>query len=210
MSDSPNLNPCAAALSEVMGSYRHEMTAFEAAAWSKIIESVPQERFLAFLSHHYQVSTFRPLPADASKYLDQAVDQEVAYAKLERLVRDLGPYVDPQIDDDPILVATVLNLGGWATVNERFPDPSQTFEVRAFKERFIANFNQALVHVRIYKQLPTQKLVPIGASPLALPAPRLERLTAGAVDAPRPARAAVLPRTERFKSMERSPHRDVP
>ena len=79
------------ALVEVMASYRYEMTPFEAKAWHSIIDAVAPERFLAFLTHHYQSSPFAPKPSDASKALDVSTDPAVGFSRLERLVIDIGP-----------------------------------------------------------------------------------------------------------------------
>jgi hypothetical protein len=166
-----HLSKAAQALSEVMGSYRYELTPFEAAAWKRVIDAVSEDRFLAFLTHHYSISSFAPKPSDATKFLDLSVNPDVAYTKLERLVAELGPYKEPSVDDDPILVTTVLMLGGWVSVNEKMPDRSQSYQVKEFRDRFDACFTQALVQVRINKQMPTERLTAIGHQPLSLPAP---------------------------------------
>lgn len=182
----PQLSAAQQALTDIMASYRYEMTAFEGKAWNAIITSVPEDRFLSFLSHFYATSTFPPRPSDASSFLDLSINPDVACTKLERLIQELGPYQEPALDDDPILVTTILNMGGWVAVNERMPDRSLTHEVRQFRDRFNANFTQALVQVRIAKQLPTERLVAIGGSA----APRVAiAAPAGTPSLPSPTRA---------------------
>jgi hypothetical protein len=154
------------ALAEVQAAYRHEMTEFEAGAWQRIIDAVPRERFLAFLSHFYSVSTFAPRPSDAAKALGLVQDPGVAFECLQREVRQVGPYSVPDIED-PVLVTCIQMLGGWMIVCRDLPDVSETFGVKQFKERFDACFNQALVQVRINRQLPTAPLVAIGQTQTA-------------------------------------------
>jgi hypothetical protein len=191
------LSPQERGLSNVMGSYRYVMTPFESEAWTKIIDAVSADRFLAFISHHYATSTFAPKPSDATKYLDLMVNPDVAYAKLERLVQSTGPYVEPDLAGDPILIATILNMGGWVSVNEKMPDRSETFLVRQFRERFDACFTEALVQVRINNQLPAERLVPIGQTPLSLAArPAQPALAAPQARVPS---SAAPSRSERFK-----------
>jgi hypothetical protein len=136
------------ALGNVMSARRYEMTEFEADAWMAIIQVVPEERFVAFLKHHYTPSPFAPQPSDATKHLDLAINPEVAFIKLAALVASVGPYSVPK-DLDPILLATIQALGGWVAVNEHLPDMNQAQAVKAYRTRFDACFNTAVTQVRI-------------------------------------------------------------
>lgn len=156
-------------LKEVMSARRYEMTSFEADIWIRIIESVSQERFLAFLQHHYMTSPFAPQPSDATRYLDVASNPDVAFARLQRLVSSVGPYQSP-VDVDPVMTATIQNLGGWVTVNEQLPDPSDSYGVKAYRERFNAAFNSATAQVRIDGQMPTEPLRGISHARVVAPA----------------------------------------
>jgi hypothetical protein len=149
------------ALGEVMAARRYEMTAFEADAWLSVIEAVPQERFLAFLKHHYATSPFAPTPSDATKHLDLSINPEVAFEDLRRLVRELGPYRTP-VNVTPLLAHTIEALGGWVQVNAIMPDITNKQELRAFRERFDSAFGTSIVKVRIegVKETPLLRSIP--------------------------------------------------
>jgi len=135
-------------LADVMSARRYEATAFEMDCWVAIIERVPERQFLAFLSHHYQTSPYAPQPSDATKFLDVAASPDAAFLILHQAVRTVGPYVVPNITE-PVLVEAIHLFGGWASVNELMPAPSESFQMRSFRERFDACFNAAIAHVRI-------------------------------------------------------------
>jgi hypothetical protein len=157
------IDRCTKALGDVMSARRYEMTDFEADVWLKLIDKIPAESFLAFLSHHFSTSPFAPQPADASKFLDTSLNPQTAYLELARMVREFGPYQEPPIQD-PILVSAILLMGGWAKVNQDMPDLGD-FSAKAFKERFEASFSQAVVQVRIQGAMPAQALKRIGDNP---------------------------------------------
>ncbi len=148
-------------LKEVLGAYRYELTEFEAGVWLNIMRSVPRERFVAFLRHHYQTSPFAPKPSDATKHLDSSLSSERAFHRLGVAVAQIGPYADPQISD-PILRQAIHLLGGWAAVNEQMPAASETHATRAFRERFDASFNMAVTQVRIDQIEQPDPLIAIG------------------------------------------------
>jgi hypothetical protein len=134
---------CDAALTEIMGMYGHSMTGFEAQIWATIIDRVKPSAFQAFLQQHVLTSKFAPKPADAAAALALGgADSQQAYALLERYVAKCGPYASPDIAD-PVLVATIHQLGGWATVNEQMPSFNDTFALKAFKDRFESAFRLA-------------------------------------------------------------------
>ncbi len=152
---------CDKALTEIMAARRYEMTPFEAAAWTKIIDAVEPSRFIAFLGHHYTTSPYAPTPADATKFLDLAVNPDVSFSRLERMVKERGPYKAPT-EIDPVLHMAIELLGGWAQVNEELPDSRSTHDYKRFRERFDACFTEATVKVRINNEVPARPLLPIG------------------------------------------------
>jgi hypothetical protein len=174
---------CVEALSEVMGMYRYEASPFEGQVWQRIMCSVPPERFLRFLQQYVATSNgFPPKPNDATKALELAIDPEGAYAQVERLVREYGPYTEPPIND-PVLITTVLYMGGWVTLNEQMPDPSAGFAVKNFRDRFNAAFTQAVNAVRIRNELPARPLLSL-ATPRTPPAALLQHAQAARLSAP--------------------------
>jgi hypothetical protein len=149
------------ALGEVMAARRYEMTQFEADAWLSIIDAVPQDRFLAFLKHHYATSPFAPSPSDATKHLDLGINPDVTFEELRRLVSELGPYRAP-VNVTPLMAHTINALGGWVQVNTVMPDVTNKQELRAFRERFDAAFGASIVKVRIegVKEVPRLRSIP--------------------------------------------------
>lgn len=164
-----------AALKEVLSAARYEATEFEARVWLNIMASVPKDKFLAFLQHHYQTSPFAPKPSDATKYLDTAINPEMAFQRLTTLVASVGPWKAPDLSD-PILTQTIHLMGGWASVNEQMPAVSETRLHRDFKDRFEACFNMAVGQVRIEGLLAPEPLRALCSTPVepvaALPLPK--------------------------------------
>lgn len=145
------------ALSEVAAIFKHSLTTFEAQAWAKIMETTPRVKFQNFLSNYLlspEAQYGSPKLHHAAKVLGLAVDAESAYAMVEAAVKKFGPYQKPDIKD-PVVVATIQVLGGWAAVNEQFPQASGSFEAKAFKDRFEAAMNTAINQVRIEGQMPS-------------------------------------------------------
>lgn len=203
MADEPDELPpppqCVDALSEVMGMYRYEMTSFEGGIWKRIMGSVPPDRFLRFLQHFVATSKgFPPKPNDATKALELTIDPDGAYARIERLVKEHGPYQEPAIAD-PVLVTAIVYMGGWVTLNEQMPDPSNGFALKNFRDRFDACFNQAVNAVRIAGQMPERPLLSL-ASPRPAPQPALEHQSVARIARDDGDRPAPLPRHSRFGS----------
>jgi hypothetical protein len=187
------------ALAQVLGMWRYEATAMEGAAWRQIMAAAPVARFRAFLQQHVMAgSGFPPKPSEAAKALQLVVDPESAYAMLERLVRETGPYKEPQLDD-PVMVQAILYMGGWVTLNEQMPDPQNGFAVKSFRERWDACFTQAVSAVRINGQLPTQPLLSL-SSPRGMPAPALGHAASPQIASERGADARVvsITRSQRY------------
>lgn len=185
------------ALAELLGMYRHQVTAFEANAWKAIMCAVSEETFMAYLqSHVFGGSAFAPKPSEATRALGLILDPESAYAYVERLVRELGPYVEPAISD-PVLVQTILYMGGWVTLNEQMPDPTNGFAVKNFRDRFDACFNQASNAVRIRGDLPSRPLLAL-SSPRPIPAAALPLAPTAKLTQSDPRRNAAASRHQRY------------
>ncbi len=159
-----------ASLSSVMGMLKHAVTEFEAELWLNIMRTTPRVKFENFLKTYLlspQARYGAPKPNDAAQALGFTTDPETAYAVLERAVIQYGPYQQPEFKD-PVLVQAVHNMGGWARVNETLPSQENSFEVRAFKERFVAALNSATNQVRIDGQAVEPLLAIGGARPPVL------------------------------------------
>lgn len=160
-----DLDAMQAALSNVMGMLKHAVTDFEAGLWLNIMRGTPRAKFENFLTAYLMSPQSRygaPKPSDAAQALGFVTDPETAYALLERAVGQYGPYQQPEFKD-PVLIQAVHNLGGWARVNEVMPSQENSFEVRAFKERFVAALNSATNQVRI-EGLGVEPLLAIGGA----------------------------------------------
>ncbi len=144
-----------AALSEVCGARRYELTPFEMKLWMAIIENAPCQAFMNFLQHHALNSNFAPTVKDANDALGLNPGSEQAWNKLIALVASVGPYNTPkELDDDHLLRATVLGLGGWVKVNETLPDVGQDFAMKTFRQRFEGAYNTAITQVKIRGEMP--------------------------------------------------------
>lgn len=152
-------------LANVMGMLKHAVTEFEAELWLNIMRVTPRAKFQNFLKTYLMSPQSRygaPKPSDAAQALGFVADPETAYAALERAVQAYGPYQQPDLVD-PVLIQAVHNLGGWARVNEIMPSAENPFDVRAFKERFVAALNSATNQVRI-EGLGVEPLLALGGA----------------------------------------------
>lgn len=143
MSSLSSLTSAQKALSEVMALYNKEMTDFEIMLWTKIIADHGDAPVIRVLLKHCEKSVFAPKPADALAVLCPGNENPmVALEELVRVARKTGPYEDPDFKDRA-LASTVLLLGGWVTVNEQLPDPTDRFAYEAYYKRFDALYKQA-------------------------------------------------------------------
>lgn len=165
VNSSEDIDLMQSSLSNVMGMLKHAVTEFEAELWLNIMRTTPRVKFENFLKTYLlslQARYGAPKPNDAAQALGFVTDPETAYAALERAVSQFGPYQQPDLKD-PVLVQAVHNMGGWARVNETMPSQENSFEVRAFKERFTAALNSATNQVRI-EGLGVEPLLAIGGA----------------------------------------------
>lgn len=139
-------------LSNVMAMLKaHAMTDFEAGLWHRIMEQTSREKFQRYLESYVlspQAKFGPPTPGNAATALGLALDPETAYAQIEIAVRTFGPYQLPEIHD-PVLLMAIKNMGGWAAINEQMPGAANSFEQKAFKDRFTSALTLAINQVRI-------------------------------------------------------------
>lgn len=148
-----SLSPGAEALTEVMSYYKHEMTGLEVAAWWRLLDEFGDNAIVAFVQMHMQISTFRPVLAEALKFLDPSSrNPTAAYEELARTVRSCGPYQAPVFNDAAMARAVVL-LGGWLTVNQQMPAQDGNFESSAYMKRFDAMYAQAISDVMLKRSV---------------------------------------------------------
>ena len=154
-------------LSEIAAIYKHGFTKFETMLWSNIMRITPRRKFEGFLQVYVlspDAQYGAPKPHHAAKFLGMVLDVDSAYVQLEEAVRRFGPYQTPAISD-PVLIAAVHNMGGWARVNELMPDSKSAFDVKEFKARFQGALNQAVNQVRIDGATPDPLLALQKAAP---------------------------------------------
>lgn len=123
-------------LSEVMGMYKHEMSALEIRLWLSMIHEFGDKAVIAFLVKHSGCSEFAPKPSECRKLLQPGEDgSAVAFETAMRAVAEYGPYRVPRFLD-PAVSAAIKEMGGWVRFNELAPDASARFDYEAFAKRF--------------------------------------------------------------------------
>lgn len=139
-----------AVLAEVMGMYGREMTGLEVGLWKSMIASFGDSAVINFLIRHSETSVFAPKPSEANKALRPGRDNAgAAFEELLRAVAQQGPYVNPTFTD-PAIAGAVLLLGGWAKVNQEFPDPAVArFDFDAYSKRFDTLYQQSCANLML-------------------------------------------------------------
>ena len=112
----------AALLKAVADSYNKEVTAgMREIYWESLKRYEYAEVRGAFSAHvtHPEHGRFWPKPADIIRQLegDPGSNALMAFEKLRRAIKAVGPYRDV-VFDDPLIHACVDQLGGWERVNE--------------------------------------------------------------------------------------------
>lgn len=170
------------ALADLLGAKRYAVTELELTIWRRIVEhpKVPRGRFKDFLTHHVMTSTFAPQPNEAMEALGLLLSPEAGFRALQRLVSEEGPYRAPD-GVDPVLVAAINEMGGWAEVCEKMPDPATatTYAVKQFRDDFDSAFRTAAnaVNVRGRTPDPLRAIGQTREQPLRLRNTHVERLT---------------------------------
>lgn len=111
-------------LAEMASLYKYNMSDFEAMLWAaQVFECYPPEAVMRALIAHMESGTndanFMP------KYgaIKARLEPVRGFKEIESAVRITGPYAVPDIKD-PVVLAAINELGGWARVCSEMPDPT--------------------------------------------------------------------------------------
>lgn len=129
-------------LLELAAAKRYTLGRFEAALWLDLIKAQGDAAVEAFLVQHVRTSPWFPSLASAVEYFGLAPTAEDALIGLASLVQGCGPYQEPDLSADPVLAATVNQLGGWLALNESMP-ALHTVEFQQFAKRFSEAYRRA-------------------------------------------------------------------
>ncbi len=137
---------------------KHKFTDLERELWERLIETYGGQAILAFLADYaLNGSGFAPRPSDAQKMLNPGNgDSQVAFSMLVQAVKTVGSWETPTVlNDNPVLVAAVHQLGGWAHICNTLPDPiGNRYEFEGFQKQFDAAFRLASSRVKIHAERP--------------------------------------------------------
>ena len=129
------------AVAQMFGVSKTDMTEVEVNMWRYEIDRCGPALMLKFVRFWIGgggQGTFMRAPRidDFLRRVDpEFVSADDALTLLRNLVRKIGPYSDPDISNAKLRLA-VMELGGWAKVNQDLPDSSEEFASKRFAERF--------------------------------------------------------------------------
>lgn len=132
-----------------------EFSSVWGAAWSAYGKSVtPQILGLFFNSlKHYEMpeikgalsrhftnpdsGQFAPKPADIVKYLQGGTNNQAlaAWSKVDKAIRQVGPYQDV-VFDDALIHAVLSDMGGWIAICDTKSDEDLRFRGNEFEKRY--------------------------------------------------------------------------
>lgn len=128
-----------ALIGNVYGFYRVECTQFAYGVWWEGCKGFDFAAVADALNRHAvnpDNGQFLPKPADILKLLGgTTIDgAQVAWTKVDRAIRDVGPY-QSVIFDDAIVHAVVADMGGWIELSRK-DDEAWPFVQREFETRY--------------------------------------------------------------------------
>lgn len=139
-------------LSSLCGRTNQTLTEDEALDWQrKVFSRYPNDQVVAALSAHADRSAFRPQISDVLKLLGAQTSRSALLAlnELVNLVRKVGPYKSPQIQD-AALAMSIQELGGWPTLCNCLPDPSgNEMAYDRFSKRFAQIYEMCVNQVQV-------------------------------------------------------------
>lgn len=136
----PNEQPeFVAYITQVLGFYRQDVSEFSIGIWWEACRPFDMEqvrRSLTAHALHPEKGQFPPRPADlvrelAGTFTDRAL---LAWGRVSRAMTEVGAYASVDFAD-PVIHATVRELGGWAAIC-RVPNDEQQFLQKRFCDFF--------------------------------------------------------------------------
>lgn len=126
-------------ITQVLGFYKQDASEFAIDVWWDACKSFEMEQVRRAISRHAmhpEKGQFCPKPADlvrelAGTYTDRAL---MAWSRVSRAMSEVGAYASVDFGD-PVIHATVRELGGWAAIC-RVPNDEQQFLQKRFCDFF--------------------------------------------------------------------------
>lgn len=116
----------AALLAGVHGFYRQDFSEFAQSVWWQAMKQFDFDAVADALNRHCvnpDTGQFMPKPADIVKMLQGTTQDSglVAWSKLDKAVREVGPYQTVAFED-PIIHRVVVEMGGWVSFGSKSED----------------------------------------------------------------------------------------
>lgn len=129
-------------IGDALGFYGRDLSAFALDAWWQATKRYEYQDVANALSVHVQDpdrGQFPPKPADVIRLLDgQSGDRSLhAWTKVDRAIRELGPYRSVVFDDHRIH-AVIDEMGGWIALCEVASEKDLEFKANEFRKRYQA------------------------------------------------------------------------
>jgi len=142
-------------LGAMINIYKYDLSDAEAVLWEhEVFSRYPEEQIMRALKAHMESgkpdAKFMPRYGEIKKMLEPTG----GFAQVVQAVRDAGPYAQPDISD-PVLLAAIHQMGGWATVCAELPDGRENpIEFDRYMKRFDVALAFARTAIRVQGVLP--------------------------------------------------------
>lgn len=132
-------------LSEICTYYKHAPTDMEADLWMITVREFGAGPVKRALMEHVGRSEFMPKIGEIRTALGAAGTGNAfaAFESVRLQVERVGPYLSPHFDD-PAIGLAVVDMGGWAYLNEKMPCPvAARFDYESMAKRFAVAYESA-------------------------------------------------------------------
>lgn len=126
-------------VSAVYAFYRQDTSEFALNVWWQAMQPFDHEAVADALNRHCvnpDSGQFMPKPADVVKMLRGSSQDGalVAWSKVDKAVRQVGPY-QTVVFDDPVVHRVLQDMGGWAQLGNK-PEKEWPFVAKEFENRY--------------------------------------------------------------------------
>lgn len=126
-------------VSAVYAFYRQDTSEFALSVWWHAVQQFDYEAVAEALNRHCvnpDAGQFMPKPADVVKMLRGSSQDGalVAWSKVDKAVRLVGPY-QTVVFDDPVIHRVIQDMGGWAQFGNK-PEKEWPFIAKEFENRY--------------------------------------------------------------------------
>jgi len=120
--------------------YNEKLSEIKIELYFEILKDFPYASIERAFVHHIRTSKFFPKPADIVEFIEGSPDDRSlkAWLLLTRLIKNYGYYYSIVVDD-PALVATVEDMGGWMHICSTWKESELPYREREFREKYKYN-----------------------------------------------------------------------